>query len=55
MTRQAASVLVCADRLRRMNNALLVRVILARIARDPRFKRERIRNSGGGAEPYRGT
>lgn len=26
------------ERLRRMNNALLVRVILARIARDPRFK-----------------
>jgi hypothetical protein len=26
------------DRIRRMNNALLVRVILARIARDPRFQ-----------------
>jgi hypothetical protein len=33
------SVMADLERLRRLNNALYVRVVLARIARDPRWQR----------------
>jgi hypothetical protein len=33
-----SSVMADLERLRRLNNALYVRVVLARLARDPRFK-----------------
>jgi hypothetical protein len=38
MNAMPGSVLSDLERLRRLNNALYVRVVLARIARDPRFR-----------------
>jgi hypothetical protein len=38
MNAMPSSVLSDLERLRRLNNALYVRVVLARLSRDPRFK-----------------